>query len=88
MWTAGVIYISRVAPPGLGASAQSAFGATFMGLGRAAGALLGARIYAGLGSDPLYQIAAGVSLIGVIIYSTVSWRMRRHDRQQVILRGG
>ncbi len=41
MWVAGVSYANKVAPAGLGATAQGLFSGVSMGLGGAAGALLG-----------------------------------------------
>jgi len=77
MWTAGVIYVSRIAPPSLGASAQAAFGAVFMGLGRAAGALLGAQIYEALGGESLFRLSAAGSILGAILFAVTIWRSRQ-----------
>lgn len=77
MWTAGVIYVSRIAPPSLGASAQAAFGAVFMGLGRAAGALLGAQVYEALGGESLFRLSAAGSILGAILFALTIWRSRQ-----------
>lgn len=69
LWTGGVLYASQIAPPGLGASAQAAFGVTLFGLAGGVGALLGATLYDSVGPVIMFQIAAGFSLIALCIFS-------------------
>ena len=45
MWTAGVAYSNKTAPPGLGATAMAVFSGTTFGLGSAVGAMSGGWLY-------------------------------------------
>ena len=76
MLAAGVIYVSRIAPPGLSASAQAAFGVAFMAVGRALGALLGAQLYDSIGAVLMFRVASGVALLGALLFVLVAWRIR------------
>ncbi|HEX2907646.1 MAG TPA: MFS transporter, partial [Phototrophicaceae bacterium] len=69
MWAASVNYVNELAPAGMGASAQSLFGATLFGLGGAAGALFGSQIYALLGPTALFQAAGVTALVGLVLFS-------------------
>lgn len=68
IWTAGVSYVSEIAPPGLGASAQSLFGATLFSLSGIVGAYAGGQIYQAWGAPVLFQLAAGCVFVGGIIF--------------------
>ncbi len=68
LWTAGVLYVSQIAPPGLGASAQALFTTALMGLGRAIGALLGATLYDGLGASLAFRWAGVIALAGAGVF--------------------
>lgn len=84
MLAAGVIYVSRIAPPGLSASAQAAFGVAFMAVGRALGALLGAALYDSIGAVLMFRTAAGVALLGAILFGLVAWRFRPQAEPSMI----
>lgn len=63
LWTAGVAYANRVAPPGLGATAQGVFTGVSMGLATAAGALIGGVLYQDLGAAAMFRwTAIGIAL--------------------------
>lgn len=81
LWTAAVLYVSQIAPPGLGASAQALFVLAFMGLGKASGALLGAQLYDTLGSG-MFAIGAGVALLGVVVFAITEARTDRVEARQ------
>lgn len=82
LWTAAVLYVSRIAPPGLGASGQALFVLTFMGLGRAIGAVLGAQLYDRLGGPLMFGIGAGVALLGVALFMFTEARTDRFEARQ------
>lgn len=84
LWTAGVLYVSQIAPPGLGASAQSLFTVALMGLGRAIGALLGASLYDGLGASQAFRWAALIALAGAGVFILTQ---RRADRRAGLEQG-
>ena len=58
LWTAGVSYADKIAPAGLGATAQSLFASMLMGLGSAAGAYLGGNLYEGFGATGMFYVVA------------------------------
>lgn len=54
-WVAGVTYAREIAPPGMGATAQSLFSGAFFGLGGSVGALIGGVLYQEAGSAALFR---------------------------------
>lgn len=76
MWTAGVSYAHELAPVGVGASAQSLFGATLFGLAGSTGALFGGRVYAAAGPETLFLWAGFSALIGLGVFGLSEWRSR------------
>ncbi|MFH1568774.1 MAG: major facilitator superfamily domain-containing protein 6 [Gemmatimonadota bacterium] len=68
MWTAGVSWANRLAPPGLGATAQGLFTGVNFGLAGAAGALVGGVLFEHLGPVPMYRIASLGVLAGAVVY--------------------
>jgi PPP family 3-phenylpropionic acid transporter len=68
IWTAGVSYSSEIAPPGLGASAQSLFGVTLFALSGIIGAYSGGYIYQQWGAMLLFQAAMGMVLCGGLVF--------------------
>ncbi len=77
MWAAGVTYAGQIAPPGLGASAQSALGATFFGVASATGALIGAWLFDLIGPVLMFRAASLVALIGLVVFGWNEWRAAR-----------
>jgi PPP family 3-phenylpropionic acid transporter len=69
MWVAGVSYANEVAPKGMGATAQGLFAGMTMGLGSAAGALLGGLMYDSLGTTVMFRVAAGIVLVGLTFFA-------------------
>jgi PPP family 3-phenylpropionic acid transporter len=62
LWVAGVAYADKIAPPGLGATAQGLFTGVFMGLAAAVGAFIGGVLYESI-ELPLMFGSAGLSLL-------------------------
>ena len=77
LWTAGVIYISQIMPPRLGATAQASFGLAFYSLAGAVGGPLGANLYDFLGPVMLFRISALFAGLGLGLFILVSIGLRR-----------
>jgi PPP family 3-phenylpropionic acid transporter len=80
MWTSGVAYANKMAPPGLGATAQGVFAGTVMGLGSALGAFSGGIIYDAYGALVAFQWAGFASLMALLLFV---WVNRRSFLQQM-----
>ena len=61
-------YAGEIAPPGLGASAQSAFVATLFGLAGVTGSLLAGGLYDAFGPRVMFQTAGIAALLGFGIF--------------------
>jgi PPP family 3-phenylpropionic acid transporter len=68
LWVAGVSYANEVAPKGMGATAQGLFTGMSMGLGAAAGAILGGTLYDNFGPNVMFRTAAAIVLVGLIFF--------------------
>lgn len=68
MWAAGINYAREITPAGLGASAQSLFGATTYSLAGVVGALVGSQIYATLGPSVLFRISGLAAFAGLFLF--------------------
>jgi PPP family 3-phenylpropionic acid transporter len=66
-WAGGVNYASEIAPKGLSASAQALFGASFFGLGGILGALLGGWLFVQISPVIMFQVGAGLTLMGLLL---------------------
>lgn len=64
----GVTYIARLAPAGLGATAQAIFSSTTFGLGAFAGALLGGFLYDQIGLARMFLINSGIALVACLVF--------------------
>lgn len=69
---AGVEFTSRIAPPGLGATAQGIFSAVFNGLGYAFGSLLGGILLDAVGVQAMYRVAGIGALLAVLVFVTAT----------------
>jgi len=67
-WVAGVSYAREIAPPGMGATAQSLFQGAFFGLGGSVGALVGGVLYQEVGSALLFRWMALVVLAAALFF--------------------
>ncbi len=71
MWVAGVSYANKIAPPGMGATAQGLFTGVTMGLGSASGAFIGGLLYGSIGAVGMFWwmaagMAAGLLFFGIM----------------------
>jgi PPP family 3-phenylpropionic acid transporter len=76
-WAAAVVYVSDLAPPGLGATAQSSLGLVFFSAAGAVGGLIGANIYDSLGPVMLYRFGAILVASGLVGFVLIETLMRR-----------
>ena len=77
MWAASVTYVGRVAPAGMGASAQATLGAVMFGLASATGALLGAWLYDGIGPALTFRVGAAFAVLGLVLFALTEMRARQ-----------
>lgn len=75
-WAAAVSQANRLAPAGLGATAQGALGGAMFGLGSAAGSFLGGVGYERYGAPTLYQATAWLLVLTFIVF-VVAHRLPR-----------
>ncbi len=68
MWVAGVAYAARLAPPGMGATAQGVLSGIAFGLSATAGALVGGLLYDAIGPFMMYRLAAIGVLAALLIF--------------------
>jgi PPP family 3-phenylpropionic acid transporter len=68
MWMAGVAYANRLAPPGLGATAQGVFNAVFNGLGFFFGGIFGGLLYDRYGGGNLFFYSAILALFALVLF--------------------
>jgi MFS family permease len=68
MWVAAMSYIHKIAPPGLGATAQGLLAGLYGGLGQGLGALAGGQIYQSYGSVVLFRGAAVWLFFALMIF--------------------
>jgi len=87
MWVAGVSYADRIAPEGLGATAQGLFSGVLLGLGGIAGGLIGGILYDELGAMSLFRLVAAVAFIGFVIFALTSHWVARPEAATVIVGG-
>src|SRR5690606_21021041 len=77
LWTAGVVYVAQMTPPGLGATAQSAFGVTLFGFAVAVGGFVGALLYEPAGPVVMYRVGALTAVLGLCCFLVGEFRSRR-----------
>ena len=68
MWIAGVSWANRLAPEGMGATAQGLFSGVNFGLGGTAAALIGGALYERVGAVSMYGWATLGTLVGLALY--------------------
>lgn len=67
-WTGSVNYARHLSPHGMQASGQALFAASFFGVGGIAGAILGGWLYSAFGAPFMFNVGAGLSLLGMIAF--------------------
>jgi MFS family permease len=80
-WTAGVQYASDIAPPGLEATAQGVFNASFSGLGLGIGAIIGGVVYQTLGP---YILFFGTGVWGLIALGFFMATYKQVDQEKTV----
>ncbi len=75
-WAAAVVYMADLAPPGLGATAQSSLGLVFFSAAGAVGGIIGANIYDSLGPQMLYRFGAILVATGLVGFLLIELVMR------------
>lgn len=68
LWVASVSFARRMAPPGLGATAQGILSAFFFGLAGFSGSVIGGILYDAVGPRTMYLIFSGVVAVGLAIF--------------------
>ena len=68
MWVAGVAFANRLAPPGLGATAQGVFNAVLNGLGFFCGSLFGGLLYDRYGGSNLYFWCGILACVALFLF--------------------
>ena len=71
LWVAGVSYVSEIAPPGTGATAQALFVGVLNGLGAAAGALIGGILFQSVGPVVMFRVFALILLVALLLLGLV-----------------
>ncbi len=73
MLVAGVGHADRLAPAGMGATAQGLFSGVMMGLGAAFGAIVGGFAYQALGLAAMYGWAGAGVLLALLLFVAAGW---------------
>lgn len=68
MWAAGVSYASEIAPPGMGATAQSVFFSVVFGLSGISGGLLGGILFESFGGNGMFLWSGSGVLLATIFF--------------------
>lgn len=79
IWVAGVSYADSISPPGLGATAQSIFSATLMGLGAAAGGIVSGALFGAVGGNLMYAVLSIFVLAGLCAFWIAHTRLERRS---------
>lgn len=87
LWTAGVDYVAGIAPPRLGATAQSLFSSVFMGLAYAVGAAVGGILYGGVGPVATFRLTGAAVLLGLGFFWVMGRRRPEPTRAEGVSAG-
>jgi PPP family 3-phenylpropionic acid transporter len=68
MWVAGVSYANKIAPQGMGATAQGLFSGVQLGLAGTFGGLVGGLLYENLGAAMMFRWVGMIGLAAVILF--------------------
>jgi MFS transporter, PPP family, 3-phenylpropionic acid transporter len=77
MWSAGVHYADRLAPPGLGATAQALFTSVMIGLGSAAGGFSGGLLYDAVGPVAMFRLTGAMVFAALLVVLASNHLARR-----------
>ncbi|MBN1430050.1 MAG: MFS transporter [Anaerolineae bacterium] len=67
-WMSAVDYVSSVAPPGLGATAQTLFGAAMLGLGWSIGSVVAGYLWDVISPHAIFFFAAGTATLAALVF--------------------
>jgi PPP family 3-phenylpropionic acid transporter len=73
-WAAGVAYSGKIAPAGMGATAQGIFSGVSFGLRAALGAFIGGLLYQNVGPAAAFRVGGIAALVGVVFFLLASRR--------------
>jgi MFS transporter, PPP family, 3-phenylpropionic acid transporter len=73
-WAAGVAYSGKIAPPGMGATAQGVFSGVAFGLRSALGAFIGGLLYQSVGPAAAFRLGGVAALVGLVFFLLASRR--------------
>lgn len=73
MWVAGISYANQIAPQGMSAAAQGLFSGVMLGIGSAAGSLLGGFLFDAVGAIWMFRVMAGIAALAIGIL----WRTKK-----------
>jgi MFS transporter, PPP family, 3-phenylpropionic acid transporter len=71
-WAAGVAYSGKIAPPGMGATAQGVFSGVSFGLRAALGAFIGGLLYQNVGPAAAFRVGGIAALVGIAFFLIAS----------------
>jgi MFS transporter, PPP family, 3-phenylpropionic acid transporter len=74
-WAAGVAYSGKIAPPGMGATAQGVFSGVSFGLRAALGAFIGGLLYQNVGPAAAFRVGGIAALVGIAFFLLASRRL-------------
>jgi PPP family 3-phenylpropionic acid transporter len=77
MWMAGVYYADRLAPEGMGATAQGLLASVMIGLGNAAGGFFGGLLYGEVGPVAMFRWTAAAVLAALLLLVASDRRAQR-----------
>jgi PPP family 3-phenylpropionic acid transporter len=83
-WAGAVAEANRLAPSGLGATAQGALGSVMFGLGAAAGNFLGGAVFDRYGGAPLMQAVGWALTLTLVIFVALRLRPRRRGARLAV----
>ncbi|MBN1310113.1 MAG: MFS transporter [Anaerolineae bacterium] len=79
-WVSTVGYVSSIAPPGLGATAQALMGAAFGGLGQSLGSVVAGYLWDGVGGKAVFLFAAFCALLAALIFGVGGRTYEHHQK--------
>jgi MFS transporter, PPP family, 3-phenylpropionic acid transporter len=82
-WTGSVVYARQISPRGMQASGQAFFAAAFSGLGGITGAILGGWLYSAFGAPLMFNVGAGLSIVGLLFFMILDWTHKKTEAAEI-----